>query len=49
MRANALFSLYREGNLKVTIDRVFPLADAAQAHRTIEAGLTMGKLLLQIK
>ncbi|MDA0655326.1 MAG: quinone oxidoreductase [Proteobacteria bacterium] len=49
MRANALFKLYREGNLKVTIDRIFPLADAAQAHRTIEAGLTKGKLLLQIK
>ena len=46
MRANDLFNLYRGGKLKVTIDRTFPLAGAADAHRTIEAGLTKGKLLL---
>ena len=46
MRANDLFGLYRDGKLKVTIDRTFPLAEADDAHRTIEAGLTKGKLLL---
>ena len=46
MRANDLFNLYLSGKLKVTIDRTFTLADSADAHRTIEAGLTKGKLLL---
>lgn len=47
MRANDLFVLYGDGKLKVTIDTAFPLAEVAEAHRTIEAGLTKGKLLLR--
>jgi len=46
MRASDLFGLYRADKLKVTIDTTFPLAQAAEAHRTIEGGLTKGKLLL---
>ncbi|HAA91201.1 MAG TPA: NADPH:quinone reductase [Rhodospirillaceae bacterium] len=48
MRADALFGLYKEDKLRVTIDTTFALSDAADAHRTIEAGLTKGKLLLRV-
>lgn len=45
-RAGALFELVRAGDLKVTVDKVFPLAEAARAHDTIEGRQTKGKLLL---
>jgi NADPH2:quinone reductase len=45
-RANDLFAWLAEGKLKVTIDRVWPLAEAAEAHRALEARRTAGKLLL---
>ena len=48
MRAGDLFRLWREGSLTVTIDREFPLAEAARAHRAIEGRQTKGKLLLGI-
>lgn len=47
-RTDHLFGAYREGKLKVTIDTVFPLSEAARAHETIENGRTRGKLLLDI-
>jgi NADPH2:quinone reductase len=47
-RADALFRWYLAGQLKVTIDREFPLAEAAAAHRYLEAGRTRGKLLLKM-
>jgi NADPH2:quinone reductase len=47
-RAKDLFAWFAAGRLNVTIDRVFALADAAEAHRYLEAGKTMGKLLLQV-
>jgi NADPH:quinone reductase-like Zn-dependent oxidoreductase len=34
------------GRLRVLVDRVFPLAEAARAHETGEAGRTTGKLIL---
>jgi NADPH2:quinone reductase len=34
------------GKLKQRIHRVYPLADAAAAHRDLEARRTAGKLLL---
>jgi NADPH2:quinone reductase len=46
-RATDLFSAYRENKLTVPIDHVFPLADAGEAHRTMEARKTTGKLLLR--
>ncbi|GAA3840251.1 quinone oxidoreductase [[Pseudomonas] carboxydohydrogena] len=48
-RAGDLFRLVKEKRLSMTIDTVFPLADAASAHRHIEGGKTRGKLLLQVQ
>lgn len=45
-RANDLFKWIASGELKVRIDKTFPLADAAEAHRYLEARLSKGKVLL---
>lgn len=47
-RAEELFGWVRSGDLKVTIDEVFPLDQAKAAHDKIEGGLTRGKLLLEL-
>jgi NADPH2:quinone reductase len=47
-RTRDLFALQREGRLCVTIDRRFPLAEAAEAHRYLEGRNTQGKLLLGV-
>jgi NADPH:quinone reductase len=45
-RTRALFGMIREGKLKLRIARTYPLADAAQSHRDMEARKIAGKLLL---
>jgi len=45
-RANDLFTWLASGQLQVRIDQVFPLAEAAQAHRYLEERRTKGKVLL---
>jgi NADPH:quinone reductase len=45
-RAGDLFRWIAEGKLELRIDREYPLAEAAQAHRDMEARRTTGKLLL---
>ncbi len=45
-RTNDLFEWMNAGELKVHVDCRFPLAEAAAAHRYIEAGQTKGKVLL---
>ncbi len=40
--------LIDSGDVRVHVDEVFPLAEAAAAHRAIEGGHTRGKLVLQI-
>lgn len=40
--------LIEQGLLKVHVDQVLPLDQAAEAHRRIEAGHTHGKIVLQI-
>jgi len=45
--ADAL-SLLSDGKLKVVVDRVFPLAEAAEAHRYLESGQSVGKIVLAI-
>lgn len=47
-RASDLFAAYAAGKLTVAIDREFPLASAADAHRYLESRGTRGKLLLRI-
>ena len=46
MRAGAVFSMIAAGKLKLRIAHTYPLKDAAQAHRDLEARRTTGKLLL---
>jgi NADPH2:quinone reductase len=45
-RASDIFGWMKSGELDVRVDKTFPLADAAEAHRYLEAGKTKGKLLL---
>lgn len=47
-RALDLFDAWRAGQLHVAIDREFPLAEAAAAHRYLEGRGTRGKLLLAV-
>ncbi|HWP58399.1 MAG TPA: quinone oxidoreductase [Candidatus Acidoferrales bacterium] len=45
-RAGDLFNWVQAGELKLRIDRVYPLARAAEAHAALEGRQTTGKLLL---
>ena len=45
-RAGAVLKAAASGQLKVRIERTFPLAEAAEAHRTLEGRKTTGKVLL---
>jgi NADPH:quinone reductase len=47
-RADDIFNWISNDQLDVRVDRVFPLAEAAEAHRYIEARKTIGKVLLRI-
>lgn len=40
--------LLESGDVKVFVDQVFPLEQAAEAHRAIESGHTRGKLVLTV-
>lgn len=46
-RSGDLLDLWKKGGLKVVIDRVWPLEGAQEAHKTMEARGTTGKLLLK--
>jgi NADPH2:quinone reductase len=45
-RAGYLFKAVADGTLKLRIEHIYPLADAAHAHRDLESRKTTGKLLL---
>lgn len=45
-RATDVFDWIAAGKVKLRIDRTFPLAEAAEAHRQLESRNTTGKLLL---
>jgi len=47
-RSSDVFRWLAEGKLKLRIDREYPLADAAQAHRDLEDRKTSGKVLLNV-
>lgn len=46
-RAGEVMGWIASGQLKLTLEHSYPLAEAAQAHRDLEARKTMGKLLLR--
>jgi NADPH2:quinone reductase len=46
LRSGDVFSWIASGRLDVRIDRIYPLAEAAHAHRALESRATSGKLLL---
>ncbi len=41
-----LLALARDGKLEVTVDRAFPLDDAAEAHRYLQTGHARGKVVV---
>ena len=43
-----VLKLMAQGKVKPVIDRVFPLAEAAEAHRYIESRKVFGKVVLKI-
>lgn len=45
-RAGEVMDMVARGTLSVRIDAVYPLADAAEAHRALEGRRTTGKLLI---
>lgn len=45
-RAGEVFQAILDGQLRITIDRSYPLAEAPQAHADLASRKTMGKLLL---
>jgi NADPH2:quinone reductase len=47
-RAGDVFRWIADGKINLRIEREFPLADAAQAHRELEGRKTSGKLVLRI-
>ena len=47
-RANDVLNWIGQGKLKLHIHKVYPLADAPQAHRDLEGRKTTGKLLLRV-
>jgi NADPH2:quinone reductase len=45
-RAGQVLAWIAEGRLRVRVDRTFPLAQAAEAHRALESRQTIGKIVL---
>ena len=46
--ARNAWPLVEEGRLRPVMDRAFPLAEAAEAHRRMEAGAHVGKIVLAV-
>lgn len=47
-RSGDIYGWLKEGKLKVAVDTVFPLDQAAEGHRYLEAGKSKGKVLYEI-
>ncbi|MDA8100769.1 MAG: quinone oxidoreductase [Nitrospiraceae bacterium] len=48
LRSGAVLAAVREGWLKLRVDQVFPLAEAAKAQRLLESRGSIGKIVLQV-
>jgi NADPH2:quinone reductase len=48
-RAGDVLNLVKSGRLSAQISKVYPLDQAAQAHRDLESRATTGKLLLKVR
>ncbi len=44
--ADALFERVSSGEISIQINREFPLAEAGEAHKTLESGVTTGSIIL---
>jgi putative PIG3 family NAD(P)H quinone oxidoreductase len=44
----AVWPLIEDGRFRVVVDRVLPVAEAAEAHRVVEASAHVGKVLLDV-
>jgi NADPH:quinone reductase-like Zn-dependent oxidoreductase len=44
-----VWPLLESGAIRPVVDRVLPLAEAGEAHRVVEAGEHVGKVLLQVR
>ena len=47
-RSGDVLRAIKEGWLKLRIDRVLPLTEAAEAHRLLEGRKSMGKIVLKV-
>merc|ERR1712194_886498 len=47
-RAGEIFGWLQEGKLNVSVDTEFPLEEAAEGHKYLEAGKSKGKVLYKI-
>jgi NADPH2:quinone reductase len=47
-RADEIFGWLKDGKLKVSVDASFPLEEAAEGHKYLEAGKSKGKVLYKI-
>lgn len=48
-RSRALFDWLVDGSLRVHVDRTYPLAEVAAAHRALEARRTAGKVIFEVQ
>ncbi|HEV2213214.1 MAG TPA: zinc-binding dehydrogenase, partial [Gammaproteobacteria bacterium] len=44
--ARELFAVVKQGKVKITVNQAYPLREAAQAHRDLEARKTTGSTVL---
>ena len=47
-RSNEIMGWLQSGQLKVSVDTSFPLAQAADGHKYLESGASTGKVLYEI-
>jgi alcohol dehydrogenase len=43
-----MLDLFSKGKLKTTVEKIMPLADAAEAHKLIEERKVIGKIVLKV-